>query len=161
MNTGNSMRRTHTGFTLLEMLVTVAIVGILASLVWPSYRESIAKARRGDAQRVMIEAQQALERFYSNNNTYLNADGTPGLPAGFQTTIPREVAAGSCPAYNLTVAATATTYTITGTRHSSTVGGKACGSQRTDKCGNFTLDSTGRRNIANAKTGVVVTDCWR
>lgn len=58
------------GFTLIEMMIVVAVMAILASLAVPAYNEQVRKGRRADAMAAMNETAQALERFYTLNNTY-------------------------------------------------------------------------------------------
>jgi type IV pilus assembly protein PilE len=55
------------GFTLIEVMIVVALIGILAALAYPSFVDSIRKARRGDAQQGLMEAAQKLETFYARN----------------------------------------------------------------------------------------------
>ena len=53
------------GFTLIELMITVAIIGILASVAYPSYREYVNKSRRVQAKTTFVAAQQWMERFYT------------------------------------------------------------------------------------------------
>ena len=59
--------RKHQGFTLIELMIVVAVIGILASIAYPSYREYVAKSRRAEAKTVLLSAQQWMERFYTEN----------------------------------------------------------------------------------------------
>jgi type IV pilus assembly protein PilE len=70
------------GFTLIELIVAVAIVGILAAIALPSYQDSIVKSRRKAAAACLIEQATFLERFYTTNLSYAGA----ALPGGGCTT---------------------------------------------------------------------------
>ena len=59
------------GFTLLELMIVVAVVGVLAVLAVPSYQDSIRKARRADARLLLTDTAQHLERCYGECNTYV------------------------------------------------------------------------------------------
>ena len=61
------------GFTLLELLVVIAIIGILSSLAVTRYQNHIIRSNRQAAQVRLLMAQQAMERFFLNNNTYVGA----------------------------------------------------------------------------------------
>jgi type IV pilus assembly protein PilE len=65
------------GFSLIEIMVTIGIVGLLTAIAMPSYNAYVLKAHRVDAVRSLTAFRQAFERCYSQNFTYLNAGTTP------------------------------------------------------------------------------------
>lgn len=69
---GNSRQA---GVTLIELLITVVIIGILASIAYPSYQSYVLRANRAAAQGVLMEAAQFLERNYTTNNCYHRSNG--------------------------------------------------------------------------------------
>ena len=66
------------GFTLIELMITVAVVGILAAIAYPSYQDSIRKSRRADAKSALLDAAHRQERFFTENNQYTNVLVAPG-----------------------------------------------------------------------------------
>lgn len=62
--------RRQTGFTLIEVVIVVAILGIIAAFAYPAYTSYVDQSRRGDAQRSLMELASDLERCYSINNSY-------------------------------------------------------------------------------------------
>lgn len=131
-----TVRRDHRGFTLIELMIAVAVVGILATIAYPAYTSQVQKSRRVDAKAALMTAAQTLERCYTENNSYNAAPCTAAVPASWT------VSQGD---YAITSATTATSYTLTAT---------ATGVQATDThCATFTLTSTGAKTATN-------TDCW-
>ena len=57
-------RTTAQGFTLIELMITVAVVGILAAIAYPSYNEHVRKTRRADARAVLLVSAQWMERLH-------------------------------------------------------------------------------------------------
>jgi type IV pilus assembly protein PilE len=137
------------GFTLIELMVTVAIVGILAGIAYPGYQDSVMKSRRADAKGALLGLANAMERHFTETNSYLGAgttDANTGSPTIFSTISPVD---GGTAYYNLTInAATASSYTLNAT---------PTGAQANDKCGTLSLTQTGARGIS---TALAVTDCW-
>jgi type IV pilus assembly protein PilE len=131
------MRRSNRGFTLIEIMIVIAIIGIVLTISIPSYNEYVKKGRRAEVVALLSEQAQSLERFYTKNNVYT---GITGLSAGNDF-------------YTLTPTITDQTFLLTAARKTGTA-------MATDKCGDFTLTNTGVRSMNNATTGLTTKDCW-
>ena len=107
------------GFTLVELMIVVVVISLLAMVAVPSYNKSIAKARRGDAQASLSNLASAMERFFTENGTYIGAAGSVGTPTatGAPWIHPAQSPVdGDIKFYDLTIeAATAGAYTIRAT----------------------------------------------
>jgi type IV pilus assembly protein PilE len=112
-----AVKRRHQGFTLIELMIVVVIVGILAAIAYPSYSAYVERARRADGKSALLDAAQRLERCHTQTNTYVGCafpavspDGHYAIAATVQdpmefalTATPQGVQLGSlCGTYVLT-----------------------------------------------------------
>ena len=74
------MSKRSRGFTLIEMMIVVAIVGILAAIAYPSYQEYVRRGNRAEARATMMDMMQMQERFFSSNNAYQVVNAPPAAP---------------------------------------------------------------------------------
>ncbi|GAA0756419.1 type IVa pilus pseudopilin TppA [Ideonella azotifigens] len=126
-------------------MIVVAIVAILAAIAYPSYTSHMLKGRRADAETVMYEAAQYLQRFYAANNTYAGAS----LSGSGVSQSPKS---GDVVYYEITlgdVANSAQDYSLQA---------EPKGVQLSDPCGTLTLSSTGQKGQSADAT---VAKCWQ
>ena len=105
----------ETGFSLLELMIAVAIVGVISAVVYPSYRAYIIDARRVDAQQALLSFANAMERFKVENSTYEGAAiGGASTGAPSPTVFPSQAPIDGADAfYNLSIQASGTrNYTL-------------------------------------------------
>ncbi len=131
------MKRIQQGFTLIELMITVAIVGILLAVAVPAYGDYVTRGRLSEAFTALGGAQPNAEQFWANNRTYVGFDSSasfPGATANFTYTLSN---------------ATASTYTLTATGKAKAVGFT------------YTLTESGTRATTASPTGWGTNaSCW-
>lgn len=135
----------RSGFTLIELVIVIAIVGILAAIAVPAYQEQARKGRRAEATSELGRLQMALERWRADRATYTttlsDVGGTSPLPSGYYT-IALGTPGGNCA--NGTAASTANSFSITATKAGAQASDSACATfVLTSLCGVTSKTSTG------------------
>jgi type IV pilus assembly protein PilE len=150
--------RKQRGFTLIELMIVIAIIGILAAIAYPNYQEYLLKSGRSDGHAKLTQVMQAQERFYSQNQSYTdnlgaNGAGNPGL--AFPGVAEDDPVISDEQRYSIAaqVCAAGTPLTRCVRLVATAVGPQAADTQ----CGNLSLDSRGVKGESG--TGTVQT-CW-
>ena len=131
------------GFTLIELMVVVAIVAILASIALPNYREYVLRSNRTVAINALLDLGSHQARFYTANNTYANSMTALGYATDpMLLPIPNAT-------YSISVSeTTATSFLLTAVR---------VGTQVSDTCGNYTYTDLGVKGVSSG----TVNTCWQ
>lgn len=147
------------GFTLIELMIVLAIVAILTSLALPAYTSYVARAKRADARVQLVQAAQFMQRFYAANDSFAkdraNNDVLSQVPAAL-----KQSPADSAKVYDLAIPAETLSATGFELRMVPVLGG----AMASDACGSFTLTSAGLRGVL---VGSLIGDtglrdsCWR
>lgn len=136
--------RNTAGFTLVELMIVVAIIGIIAAIAYPSYRNNVMATHRANAQADLMTLAQWLERKYLQQNySYQDGGSVPTLP---QTRSPED----GTKMYDLTV--------TTPNKNEFELKAVPVGAQTDDQCGTLTLNQAGAKTAT--KGGSIVNGCW-
>ena len=152
------MRKINKGFTLIEMMIVVAILGIVTAIAVPSYSEYVRKGKRADAKVELLRIAQLQESYFVQNLSYAKdlTTGAGGLGLGATVkseqeaySISIEATPGSCT--GVSGANACNGYTITAT---------PLGGQADDKCKKFTITNTGLKGVKD-NTAYDAKTCWK
>ncbi len=149
----SSRLRGAAGFTLVELLTTIMIVGILASIAVPAYTSQTRKSRRTEAKTALLDLAGREERLFSTTNTYSLAPSDLGYGVA-AATFPMNVGSGY---YSVSVAVSVgppASYTITATP----VTGK--GQEKDNKCASFKVVQTGKQSSLDSSGNDSSDSCW-
>lgn len=136
-----NMKRAE-GFTLIELMVTIAIIGILASIAYPSYTNYLQKGRRASAQTHLMDIAQRQQQYLLDARAYAPDIGTLGI------TTPSDVSTYyTIPAFTVNAAGAPPSFAVTAK--------PKAGSQASDKCGTLGIDSAGSKTTSTGASG-----CW-
>ena len=150
MRRKNTAYHYQTGFTLIELMIVVAIVAIISSIALPSYLSYVKRGQRAELRTQMFEAAHYLNRAFAANDSFYATRS--GSRISIPTELQRSPATGTQLYQMDTVNSTfgATTFKLVYVPMNGMVG---------DACGNFTLDSTGAKdNTGNTMTREA---CWK
>ncbi|KRG69155.1 type IV pilin protein [Pseudoxanthomonas dokdonensis] len=135
-------KHSQSGFTLLELMIVVAIVAILSTIAYASYQDQIVRSRRAAAAVCLQQAAQFVERYYSTSMTYVGAGNPPACDADVAAhySAPTFTAAPTAKAFTLQIAPT--------------------GAQATKdtKCGTLSLNQAGARGKSGSAADA--SECW-
>lgn len=136
--------KSQRGFTLIEVMIVVAIIGILSAIAFPSYDEYIRRGHRTDARGGMLHVAQWMERAATSNGIYPTATDNTAAVAAALSGVQKD-------RYKITMVSTESTFTLTA---------EPQGRQVDDKCGSYTLTQAGVRGASPLTGGATVADCW-
>lgn len=137
--------QSHCGFTLIELMIVVAILGVLLAVALPAYQQNVRTGERGDAQALLMQVAANQERFYSDNNSYsanANPLASPAVATLSTDSGLYQVAVAACGTGTI-----ANCFVATATPQ---------GAQTADSCTSLTITNTGLKGA----TGDTVANCW-
>lgn len=135
----------NSGFSLIELMIAVVIVGVLAAVAIPSYQQYVTDSRRIEAQSLMLEVSGKQVRYYSENNTYAANIGDLGYGAAGSNSYETETKV-----YDVVVTeAGVRSFTLTATPKAQ---------QADDECGSLIYNSAGQKLVSS--TSVDPSKCW-
>ncbi len=138
-------KKQFAGFTLIELMITVTIIGIVAAIAYPSYNKHVLRTNRLEGKAMLERAIADQERYYSSNNTYavstiiLGYLANPAISKHGYYQLSVDTPTGNCPITNC--------FSLSVTTHGTL--------QSLDtECAKYTQTSTGRKTATND-------DCWQ
>lgn len=142
------LKKSLLGFTLIELMIAIAIIGILGAIALPSYQEHVRRTHRAEAKSILLEMAQLMERNFTESNRYdLRSDAT-----NFTLPVTQSPKTGTAK-YTIQFA------TGTLTRNTYTLEAVPTGTMVNDACGTLTLTHTGIKGVTGAS--LTAEECWQ
>ncbi len=135
------------GFTLVELMIVVAIVALLVTIAVPSYNQYMEDVRREDGRETLLKTAQLLERCYTTHGSYTDSSCNVSFPRDSEDGFYRIPQAGN----NAAMTLASNSYTIVAEPQAG---------HADDECGQLTLANTGAKGLNGAESGITVDDCW-
>lgn len=133
------MNNVNRGFTLIELIIAVAIIGILAVVAYPSFQDQVAKSKRSEAKSALLKLVDLQERNYIQNNVFTSEFGTGANKINYPTT-----SENGYYTFNGAVDNTAGTYSFTATNKTGDAG-----------CTTLVIDQAGKKTSTGTES-----ECW-
>ncbi|NDP64267.1 type IV pilin protein [Polaromonas sp.] len=154
-----SILKKHRGFTLIELMITVAVIAILSAIALPSYNAYVLRSHRAEAKNTLLAVAQRLEQIYTLESSYVTTRNTAGVAIAVNDALITSWGLNQTPLngnarYNITFLAnpTATTFTLIAT---------PTGAQASDTCGVMSLDNRNLKGAAGQNNRHQTTrECW-
>jgi len=144
--------RNQIGFSIIELMVAVAILGILAAIAIPNYSKYLERSRRVDAQTILLKVAAEQEKYYLENNTY---GTTAQIAAGIKTSTTTINSPNNY--YSIVIASKTATQDFTATASVISTGAQAGDSD----CAKFSIDQAGTRTAKTSANADNTTKCWK
>jgi len=141
------------GFTLIELMTTVAIVGVLVSIAVPMYASQTRKSRRTEARTAVLDLATREERLFSTTNAYSTLPADLGYGAA-GSSFPMNVGSSYYSVAVAVVPGPPATFTITATPVS------GAGQDKDKQCASFIVTNTGKQSATNTAGADATTACW-
>ena len=137
------------GFTLIEMMIVIVVVGILTFVALPAYQNSVLKSNRSAAKGVLFNVASRLEQYFINSKAYTNQLDDLGLPAAYYVDNQADVAPADSAIYLINLSTVGGGYSISAVPQNFQTKDKQCSS--------FTLTDLG---VKAATGSLSATQCW-
>ncbi|MCG9759578.1 MULTISPECIES: type IV pilin protein [Pseudoalteromonas] len=143
MRRNSILGKTMSGFTLIEVMIVVVIIGILSAVAYPNYTEYVRRGARADAMTLLLDAANKQEQFFVDNRAYSNNLANIGVPTATENGY-----------FNVTLEnVTANTFTIVATAAAGPVQGD-------QQCPALTIDELGVRGVTGTTNQDAIDRCW-